>query len=222
MYNLVMKDLKLGIQPIFFFMPVMLGMLMLIPSWIYFIVPMYFFWISVPGIFGNFKAQHDLMFTTMMPVTKQDMVKARILVIVILELLHIGFAVIFGLIHDLLYAYINLDIMYYFFAPTMGFWGLCMVIMAIFNIFFITIYYKTAYKFGGALATGVIAAMLFAGIAQWLGIQLTSVSDVFNAHIADHIGLHASILVAGIAIYAAFTFVAYRIAAKRFLEVELL
>lgn len=222
MYNLVMKDLKIGIQPIFFFMPIMLGALMLIPSWIYFIVPMYFFWISVPGVFGNFKTQHDLMFTSMMPVTKQDMVKARILVIVILELMHMGCAIIFGIVHDLLYAYVNLDIKYYFFAPTMGFWGICMAMLAIFNIIFITMYYKSAYKYGGALAAAIIAAMLFAGIIQWLGIQITSVSDLFNVNIADHLALHASILVAGIALFAGFTFIAYRIAAKRFLNVELL
>ncbi|MBO7743407.1 ABC-2 transporter permease [Paenibacillus sp. MWE-103] len=220
MYNLVIKDLKIGIQPIFFVMPFLLGMLMLIPSWIYFIVPMYFFWISVPGIFGNFRAQNDLLFTTMMPVTKPDMVKARVFVIIILEMLHVGFAVIFGLIHDLVYS--SMNITYYFFAPTMGFWGLCMVIMAIFNLVFLPMYYKTAYKYGGALGMAVAAAMIFAGIAQWLGIQIPTLFDVFNVSVADHLAVHALILIAGIAIFAIFTLIAYRVAAKRFLNVELL
>ncbi|MCJ8012991.1 ABC-2 transporter permease [Paenibacillus sp. KQZ6P-2] len=220
MYNLVMKDLKLGIQPMFFVFPILLGMLMLIPSWIYFLVPMYFFWISVPNMFGNFKTQNDLMFTSMMPVTKKDIVKARVSVIVILEILHIGFAVIFGLVHDLVYS--NLNITYYFFAPSMGFWGLCMAMLAIFNIILIPMYYKTAYKFSGALFSATSAAMIFAGIVQWLGIQIKSVSDIFNVTIADHIAIHASVLIAGIVIFAAFTLIAYRIAVKRFLKVELL
>lgn len=220
MYNLVMKDLKLGIQPIFLVFPILLGMLMLIPSWVYFLVPMYFFWITVPNMFGNFKTQNDLMFTSMMPVTKKDIVKARVSVIVILEILHIGFAVIFGLVHDLVYSHLNIT--YYFFAPSMGFWGLCMVMMAIFNIFLIPLYYKTAYKFSWALFSATGSAMLFAGIVQWLGIQIKSISDIFNVTIADHIALHASILAAGIVIFAAFTLIAYRIAARRFLKVELL
>ncbi|MFD0716951.1 ABC-2 transporter permease [Paenibacillus sp. GCM10027626] len=218
MYNLVIKDLKLGIQPIMFVLPFLMGLLMLIPSWIYFIVLLYFCWITVPNMFGNYKTHNDLMFTTMMPVTKKDMVKARVSVIVILEILHVGAAMIFGLIHDLVYS--NLNITYLFFAPTMGFWGLSMVMLAIFNIVFIPMYYKTAYKYGGALASAIIAAMLFAGIVQWLGIQIPSMFDIFNVTVADHIGFHASILAAGIVIFAAFTLIAYRIAEKRFLKVE--
>lgn len=220
MYNLVMKDLKLGIQPMFLVFPVLLGLLMLIPSWIYFLIPMYFFWITVPNMFGNFKAQNDLMFTSMMPVTKKDMVKARVAVIVILEILHIGFAAIFGVVHDLVYSHLNIG--YVFFAPSMGFWGLCMVMMALFNIFLIPMYYKTAYKFSAALLSATAAAMVFAGIVQWLGIQIKSMSDIFNVTISEHIGLHASILAAGIVVFAAFTLMAYRIAAQRFLQVELL
>ncbi|GIP37184.1 hypothetical protein J31TS4_04640 [Paenibacillus sp. J31TS4] len=220
MYNLVMKDIKLGIHPMFFISPVLFGMLMLIPSWIYFLVPMYFFWITVPNLFGNFRSQNDMMFTTMLPVIKKDMVKARISVIVILELLHIGFAILFGLLNQLLYS--NLNITYYFFAPTMGFWGLCMAMLAIFNIIFFPMYYKTAYKFGRAVAFATIAAMLFAGVVQWMGIQITSMFDIFNVTAADHRAFHAGILIAGIAIFAAFTLIAYRVALKRFLKVELL
>jgi hypothetical protein len=155
-----------------------------------------------------------------MPVSKKVMVRARISIIIFLEMLHIGFAVIFGLFHDLLYA--NLNITYYFFAPTMGFWGLCMVMLAIFNIVFIPMYYKTAYKYGGALASAMVAAMLFAGIVQWLGIQISSMSDLFNVTFADHKAFHASILITGIVIFAVSNLIAYRIAVKRFLKVEIL
>jgi hypothetical protein len=220
MYNLVKKDLILGINRMFFIFPALLGLLMLIPSWVYFLVPMYFFWISVPNMFNNFKTQNDMLFTSMMPVTKRDMVKARIAVIAILELLHVGFAAIFGVVHDFVYA--NMNIGYQFFAPSMGFWGLCLVMMAIFNIVLIPLYYKTAYKFSVPLILATASAMIFAGVVQWLGIRIKSVSDIFNVTIAEHIGLHASILAAGIVIFAAFALIAYRIAVRRFLQVELL
>ena len=220
MYNLVKKDLILGINRMFFVFPALLGLLMLIPSWVYFLVPMYFFWITVPNMFNNFKTQNDMMFTSMMPVTKNDMVKARVAVIAILELLHIGFAAIFGVVHDLVYA--HLDVGYVFFAPSMGFWGLCMVMMALFNLILIPMYYKTAYKFSVPLILATAVAMVFAGIVQWAGIENKSMSDIFNVNIAEHIGFHASILAAGIAIFAAFNLIAYRIAVRRFLQVELL
>ncbi|MET3544350.1 MFS family permease [Paenibacillus favisporus] len=217
MYNLVMKDLKLGINPLFFIMPVVLGALMLIPGWLYFIVLLYFCWITVPNIFGQFRAQNDLMFTSMMPVTKTDMVKARVLVIVILEMLHLVMAVIFGTINIFLYP----DLTYYFFGPYAGFWGLCFVMLGIFNMLFIPMYYKTAYKYGGALFAGVAGAMVFATLAQWIGIQNSFVSDMFNGDGVHNAALQASILIAGIVIFIALTVIAYKIAVKRFHKVEI-
>ena len=73
MYNLVMKDLKLGVNPWFFALPLLMGALMLVPGWLYFLVPLYFCWITIPNMFVGFRTQNDLMFTTMMPVTKKDM-----------------------------------------------------------------------------------------------------------------------------------------------------
>lgn len=216
MYNLVMKDLKLGVNPIFFIMPVLTGALMLIPGWIYFLVPLYFCWLTIPNTFAGFKVQNDLIFTAMMPVIKKDMVKARVTVIVILELLQMGVAMIFGMFTLRLYPHL----IYFFFAPHMGFWGLCFVMLAIFNIIFISMYYKTAYKYGKAAFAAIAAAMLFAGIAQWLGIRNSFVAETFIGTDVDNKLLQASILIAGIVIFVAFTMIAYRVAVKRFLKVE--
>ncbi|HDX9578708.1 TPA: ABC-2 transporter permease [Bacillus pseudomycoides] len=217
MYNLVMKDLKLALNPMLFVFPVLIGALMLIPGWIYFIVILYFCWITIPIMFAEYRTQNDLIFTTMMPVTRKDMVKARVFVIVILELLHIVSAIIFGMFNIRLYP----NQTYYFFAPHMGFWGLCFVMLAIFNIIFISMYYKTAYKYGKATFSSITAAMVFAGVAQWIGIQNSFVSDIFNGSGADNIALQISILIVGILIFTSFTMIAYRIAYKRFLQVEI-
>lgn len=217
MYNLVMKDVRLAVPPFFFLFPFLFGALMLIPGWIYFVVPLYFCWITIPNVFNQFKVQNDLMFTSVMPVSKRDMVKARVTVIVGLELLHIVTAAVFGSISMILYP----DVTYLFFPPNMGFWGLNLVMLAIFNLIFIPMFYKTAYKFGWALLAAVVAAMLFAGIAQWLGIQSPVVNEIFYGTEAQQVTLQAFILIAGIVIFAAFSMIAYRLAAKRFLRVEI-
>lgn len=93
--------------------------------------------------------------------------------------------------------------------------------LAIFNLIFISMYYKTAYKYGGAMVASITAAMLFAGVAQWLGIRSPFLSDIFNGSGVDDMALQISILVAGIVIFIAFTMIAYRIAFKRFLKVEI-
>ncbi|CAM4298155.1 ABC-2 transporter permease [Paenibacillus tarimensis] len=216
MYNLIMKDVKLGVPFFYFLFPVLIGALMLIPGWIYFVVLLYFCWITIPNLFNQFKAQNDLMFTSMMPVTKRDMVKARVLVVIGLELLHILIAAIFGVFTMLLYP----NLTYFFFPPNIGFWGLGIVMFAIFNLIFIPMFYKTAYKFGWALLVSVTAAMLFAGVAQWLGIQNPVLSDIFYGTGAGQLLNQTIILIAGIVIFAVFSFIAYRIAVKRFMQVE--
>jgi hypothetical protein len=216
MYNLLMKELKIGVSPFFYVLPFLTGALMLIPGWLYFLVILYFCFITVPNMLGGYKSQNDLMFTSMLPVSKSDIVKAKVAFIAILELLHVVVAAIYGLISFRLYP----DLTYFFFSPTLGFWGLCFVMLAVFNIILIPMYFKTAYKYGAATIASTTAAILFAGGAEWLGIQNSYMFELFKGTGADNIAVHLLILAAGIAIFAIFTAIAYHIANKRFLKVE--
>ncbi|OUS76656.1 hypothetical protein B1748_11215 [Paenibacillus sp. MY03] len=217
MYNLLKKELKLGVNPFFYVLPFLTGALMLVPAWLYFLVLLYFCFITVPNMLGGFKSHNDLMFTSMLPVTKSDMVKAKVSFIVILELLHVVVAAIYGLISVRLYP----NLIYYFYEPSFGFWGLCFVMLAIFNIILIPMYFKTAYKYGAASVASITAAILFAGGAEWLGIQNSYVNDLFKGAGADNLAVQLSILLIGIAIFAIFTIIAYSIANKRFEKVEI-
>ncbi|QST00919.1 ABC-2 transporter permease [Pontibacillus sp. ALD_SL1] len=217
MYNLLLKELKLGVSPFFYILPFLTGALMLIPGWLYFIVLLYFCWITVPNMCGAYKSQNDLEFSFMMPVTKKDIVKAKVAVIVLLELLHILTAVIFGFINTQLYP----DFTNFFFGPTVGFWGLGFVMLAIFNLIFISMYFKTAYKFGAPTIAAITAAMLFAGGAEWLGLKNSMIFDLFKGSGADNLAIHVPILLAGIVIFAGFTIIAYHIAIKRFMKVDI-
>lgn len=217
MYNLLLKELKLGVNPFFYVMPFLTGALMLVPGWLYFIVFLYFCFITIPNMFAGYKTQNDLLFSIMMPVTKKDIVKAKVSVIVILELLHMVTAVIYGMFHTRLYP----NFIYFFYGPTIGFWGLCFIMLGVFNIIFISMYYKTAYKYGAATVAGITGAMVFGGAAEWLGIKNSSVFNLFKGSGTDNVTIHLTILIAGILVYAIFTYIAYKIAIKRFEKVEL-
>ncbi|GIP19411.1 ABC transporter [Paenibacillus montaniterrae] len=216
MYNLLIKELKIGVSPFFYILPFLTGALMLIPGWLYFLVILYFCFITVPNMLGGYKSQNDLMFTSVLPVTKADIVKSKVAFFVILELLHIVIAAIFGFISIRLYP----DLTYLFYSPTLGFWGLCFVMLAIFNIILIPMYFKTAYKYGAATIASTTAAILFAGSAELLGIQNSYVYDLFKGTGAHNLIVQLSLLVAGVAIFAILTIIAYHIAKKRFLKVE--
>jgi|GEM_PF-434101 len=216
MYNLLIKELKLGVNPIFYVLPFVTGALMLVPGWLYFVVFLYFCSITIPNMFAGYKTQNDLMFSMMMPVTRKDIVKAKVAVIVILELLHVIAAVFYGMMSTRLYP----NLIYFFFKPTIGFWGLCFVMLAIFNLIFISMFYKTAYKYGAPTTAAIIGAVLFAGGAEWLGINNAAVFDLFKGAGADNTAIQLSILIGGIVLFAVFNLVAYHIAITRFKKVE--
>ncbi len=216
MYNLLLKELKLGVHPFFYLLPFLTGALMLIPGWLYFIVFLYFCFITIPNMFGGYKTQNDLLFSFMMPVTKKDIVKAKVALIVILELLHVSTAVIYGIINIRLYP----NFIYLFYGPSIGFWGLSLIMLGVFNIFFISIYFKTAYKYGVANIAGIVGAILFGGVAEWLGIKNHYLFNLFKGTGIHNNLIHVPILLGGIMIFILFTYIAYKIAVMRFEKVE--
>ena len=132
MNNLVYKELKISINKFFFILPILLGLLMFIPNWIYTLVFMYFFWVSVSQIYSAYIAEQDHSFCMMLPVTKREIVKSKIYVLYILEGLHIAFGFLFGIIHNLIYGQFN-----FFFDINIAFFGLILVLFAIFNIIYL-------------------------------------------------------------------------------------
>lgn len=217
MVNLLIKELKLGVHPAFYVMPLLTGALMFIPGWLYFLVILYFCFITIPNMFGDYKSQNDLLFTAMLPVTKNDIVKAKIFFIILLEMLHMVVAVAFGMISMRLYS----DATYFFFKPVFGFWGLCFVMLAVFNVIFLPMFFRTGYKYGMATTASIAAALLFAAGAEWLGIQNSYVFELFKGTGADHLGTQLALLAAGIVIFAIGALITYHISIRRFEKVEM-
>lgn len=58
--------------------------------------------------------------------------------------------------------------------------------LAIFNLVLLPMYYKTAYKYGAATSASNAAALLFAGAAQWIGIQSPWANDMLWSSYERH------------------------------------
>lgn len=165
MKNLLYKEFKLSIHPLYLILPIVLGALTMIPQWIYFLVPLYFCFISVPNILSQYKANNDLTFSAILPVSKKSIVQARILAFIILEFLHILWTLVFTLLHHIVFSAENFS-----FDLNPAYFGLIILMMGLFNLILFPLYYKTAYKYGTAVITATIAAILFAVIAEVLVI----------------------------------------------------
>ena len=166
----------------------MLACLMFIPQWIYTFVFMYFFWITITQICAGYIAKEDNSFNAMLPVTKTEIVKSKIAAILIVEGIHLGTGIIFGIIHNQIYGSFN-----FFTDLNFAFFGMMILMYAIFNLVFLPLYFKTAYFFGRPVIYGVVVTLVYAFLLEYGNFQYQFKRDIFEGSI------QSQLIVAGVA-----------------------
>ena len=213
MKNLLYKEFKLTISSGFFLLA-LLGALVLIPSWLYFFALMYAMFISIPQIFTAAKAQNDIGFSVMLPVRKRDVVKARVVSILLIETLHILVAAVFAAANILIYKGSN-----FFMDANVAFFGLAFVMFAIFNLVFFPAFYKNGYKVGVPTIIATAAAFVFMVAVEGLVMFVPTIGKYLDN--TKEMQLQLPVLFIGIALFVLSAVAAYRISAKWFEKVDL-
>lgn len=213
MKALLYKDLKLGVSPVFYILPLLTGALMLIPGWVYFFVMMYFCFITAPNMLAMFRSSNDLQMSVLMPVKKKDIVKARVMTIVILEVLHLLVGIIYAIINAKLYK----DWYFIFVRPNMAYFGLALIIFGVFNLVLLPIYYKSGYKYGFPVLLGNGICLLLATGIELLNIYQPQVRSWLAG---TYSSVHLGVLFGGIIIFAIMSIIAYYRAKTNFEQVD--
>lgn len=217
MKRLLYKEFKLASHPtIFIFL--CLSAMLLIPSYPYYLA----FFYTCLGIFFVFltgRETKDIYFTVALPIKKSDAVKARCLMIGIIELAQVLIAIPFAVIGVIINPNAGGNLTGIEGNP--AFFGLALVMLAIFNIIFIPKFYKTAWKVGKAFFAAITLACVYAIIAEVLvqavPILKTKLDTVDHAYFR----LQYAILAVGIVIYFVLFFLAYKRAKNNFEKVDL-
>ncbi len=217
MKNLLIKEFKLSVH-VTSYLFLAFGLMLLIPSYPYYVAFMYTclaqFFMFLIG-----RENKDVFFTSILPIKKADAVKARCFSLCALQVLTVIISVPFAIIGTKINP--NPSGNPVGIEANVAFYGFVFIMFALFNIIFIPGFYKTAYK------TGV--PLLFGGIA--IGVYIIGMEVAVNIVPAMKKFLDTSdvqmqmkqlpILAAGLVIYFAIWFIAYKIAAKRFDKVDL-
>lgn len=212
MKNLLYKEFRLIVQPYTYLMALLAGLL-LIPEYPYFIAFMYVF-ISIPIIFVVCKEYKDIYFTVLLPVRKTDIVKARFMTVIAIELMQLLISVPLAFINRALYPRGNpamLDV-------NMALFGFVFVIYAIFNAFFLPGFYRTASRMVLPVALATVAAIFFGALVEFLVMVVPAFKLYFDT--PDRMLSQALTLVAGIAVFAVTNLLAYRRAAANFKKID--
>jgi hypothetical protein len=213
MFNLLYKELRLAAHPNLFIFT-LLGVLVIVPAYPYGMV--FLFGCLAPFItFMYGRETNDIYYTALLPVKKSDTVKAKFLLVVLAQMTQLVISLPFAFlrIHVLPEgnpAGIEANVAYY---------GFGFIIYAIFNIIFLTYFFKTAYKVGNAFLLAIIPATL--------GVLLMEVFVHFPGFTwldsvePEMLLRQLPILIIGVLIYVIGIFTAYKVSVKRFEQVDL-
>lgn len=211
--TLLYKEMRLVAHPtsiVFAF----LGCLVLVPSYPYSVV--FMFGCLAPYItFVNARETNDLWYTAVLPITKRESILGKCLLVVSFQLFQLLFSVPFAILRDAMNMANNpvgLD-------ATIAWYGFGLFLYAVFDLLFLTAFYKSGYKAGKAFILAAIPmVILMAAIEAAAYIPALAWMD---SRQPEHLLMQLPILLVGIVSYGALVPFAYRISAKRFEKVDL-
>ena len=213
--DLIYKELRLSAHPGEWAF-LLLAALLLIPQWLYYIAFIYIF-ILVMIIVQTDKANSDLVFVTLLPVRKKDIVTARTWTIVGYELAYILVAAVCALVRLRFYPENNATSMNTNFA----FFGTAFLTYAIFNAIFVPGSYKKPYRMLWPLPGGAVISIVVAAVLNTLPLVIPAVSKLLNDTRLGHLPYQLAALLVGLAAFAGATIWANRKAAANFEMVDL-
>ncbi len=210
---LLYKEIRLAAHPtsiVFAF----LGCLVLVPSYPYSVI--FMFGCLAPYItFLNAREANDAWYTAVLPVTKQESVLGKCLLVVFFQLFQLLFSIPFALLRNTMNIANNpvgLD-------ATLAWYGLGFFLYAVFDFIFLTTFYQSGCKAGKSfILAAVPMALLMVAIESAAHIPALVWMD---SRQAEDLLIQLPVFIAGIVCYSAFVPLAYQISAKHFEKVNL-
>lgn len=174
------------------------------------------------GIFQSFqnaREANDIVFSALLPVAKNDVVKGKFAFSCFIELCSIILMTVATVIRmtvlkDAAVYRNNAMMNANFFAL-----GMALVIFGLFNLIFIGGFFKTAYKFGKPFVTHIIVTFVIICIGE-APHHIPSL-NALNAFGFENFGLQLGVLGSGAAAYIALTVLSCRCACKNFEKIDL-
>lgn len=218
MKKLLIKEIKLSLDAhIIIF--VILSLTILVPDY----PPVASIIISLSGLMTLFPrnlANKDIEYTSLLPIKKTDVVKAKMLFIGLVELSALLLAIVGGLIRGFLYhpSQTPTSNIINAFKPCISYIGFALLTYGVTNCILFSLYYKNPFK----KITGPNLISLFSALILLIIITIIMVfAPILSSY--DMYGLIAQfgiLLFGGISFYV-LSYVGYRIGAKEFNKIDL-
>lgn len=212
-YSLLYKELRLAAHPNLYAFT-LLGALVMVPAYPYGMV----FLFGCLGPYITFlygRETNDIFYTALLPVKKRDIVKAKCMLVALAQMAQLLVSLPFAFLRVSLLPQGNAAGL----EANAAYYGFGLMVYALFNLIFLTQFFKTAYKAGKAFLLAIIPATLMVAVMEALAHVpgLAWLDSVAPEALLRQLPL----LIAGATAYPAAMAAACRIAAKRFEQVDL-
>jgi len=215
MNNLLYKEFKLSVHlTSYLFLP--LGAMLLIPNYPY-CVSFFYQTLGIFFTFQNGNINNDVYFTTLLPIRKRDAVTARVITVVIFELLQIIVSIPFAILRNRLIPLENAAGM----EVNVALFGMAFAMFGVFNIVFLPMFYKTAFKTGLPYLISCFAMTLFVVVTEVIIQLVPGWKAALDTMSPGFLVPQSCVLIGGIILFVLLTFLSYRQSVRRFEKLDL-
>ena len=151
------------------------------------------------------------------PIAKRDMVKARFLTVMLIEVAQVLCCIPFMLIRSR-YADVNNAVGI---EANIGFLGISFMMLGVFHLIFLAGFYKTGVNVGKPFVWTSVAFFVMIAVAEVLLRVIPYLRNTCDSMAAAMQVKQIPLLIGGILVWLALTYLAYRVSVKRFEALDL-
>lgn len=212
MRALLYKEMRLAASPLSYFF-IAFALMTLIPGYPI-LCGVFFITLGLFQSYQNGREANDIIYTALLPVAKQDIVKGKYGFALLIELSGFGVMALLTLLRMTVFSGSSIYRGNALMNANPFFFGMALVIFGFFNLIFIGGYFKTGYQFARYFVPYIIVAYVIIGIAE--ALHYFPGMSPLNAFGFEHILLQLGLLGAGALIFAGMTYLSYRKACANF------
>ena len=214
--KLFFKEFKLAV-PMYSFLFILMPCLLFIPAYPY-VVGMIYFTVQLQIVFSIYAANKDLEFTAMLPVSRKDIVRVRFITVIFTQAAHLFVAIICGLISSLILNplgnQVGMD-------ANFAFFGLILIYYAVFNYIFLTLFYKTGYKWGIPFGIAILSMGILAVACEIIIAFVPFLNEALDSLNPEMFVWQLLVLGLGIIVYISGLVLSFKKAVKNFERVNI-
>lgn len=217
MMNLIKKEFKLSAH-ILSYLFITFGLMTFIPGYPI-LVGIFFSCLGIFQTFQSYRESNDIAYSILLPVSKKDIVTAKYIFVISIQLLTFLLSMIVTLIRMTLLKDASVYLTNPLITANLVSLGYSLIIYGIFNFIFVRGYFKTGYYFGKPFVLFCLLNFLFIGLTE--AIRYFPGLDTLNSFGFENIGTQLTGFILGSIIFIVLTVLGLRSSIKTFEKIDL-